>query len=161
MVGHEGFVGVGGGSVCWVGGQVGAHLLALFAEGGGVVAGELRFVVDVAGGCEFAGGGSFFYRSFALDAIAGGGVVGGCGVCWFLVGLQLGLELFPVARQVGRGFSRHDWDYGCIVGVDSGNIKKYGIGLLNCRQVNFFGKGKPQQARPSAGARPDYILRAQ
>jgi hypothetical protein len=25
-------------------------------------------------------------------------------------------------------------------------------------EVNFFGKGKPQQARPSAGARPDCIL---
>ena len=69
MVGYEGFVGFGGGVVCWVG-DVGAHL-ALFAEGGGVVAGELGF--DVAGGRSGRGGRGFVYRPFALDAIAGCG----------------------------------------------------------------------------------------
>jgi hypothetical protein len=134
---------VGFGSIsCWVG-YVGAHLLALFAEGGGVVAGEFCFVVDVTGCCcgfAVGGEGGLFYRSFALDAIAGRGLVRGGGVCWFLVGLQFGLELFPVARQVGRGESWHDWDYECIVGVEEGNIRKYEIGLSNCIEVNFFGR---------------------
>ena len=160
VVGYEGCVGFGSSGVaCWVGGRhVGAHFLALFAEGGGVVAGELCFVVDVAGGCEFAvGGRGLFYRSFALDAIAGGGLVGGCRVCWFLVGLQFGLELFPVARQVGCGESWHDWDYECIVGVVSEDIRKYEIGLSNCIEVNFFGR----DSHPRLGARAFSILRAQ
>lgn len=59
---------------CWLclggGRHVGAHF-ALFAEGGGVVAGEFGF--DVAGGRFGGGRRGLVYRSFALDAIAGGG----------------------------------------------------------------------------------------
>jgi hypothetical protein len=49
---------------------------------------------------------------------------------------------------------------GALLGLERGILRNMGS-LNRAIGVNFFGKGKPQQARPSAGARPDCIRRAQ
>ena len=62
----------------------------------------------------------------------------------FLSACSLAWSFFQLLDRSVVVFPGMTGTMSALLVVDGGNIKKYGIGLLNCRQVNFFGKGKPR-----------------